>query len=129
MLEGMTAATNHGSNGNNAEISLRCPTKRATDASPSPPTRARSTTEHDVEDSEESREEGNSSCLRFLWSPRLLLGLVLLCLIGYLIVDTATGTGNVRQGVKAFLQWIEDYPAWGFFGLVLGTKQGRKDKK
>jgi hypothetical protein len=118
MLEGRTAATNHGSNGSsNAEFSLRCPTK-PTDASPSP-----SVTEDDVEEAEESREEGKSSCLRLLWSPRLLVGLVLLSLIGYVIVDTATGTGNVRQAVKAFLQWIEDYPAWGFFGLVLGTKQ------
>jgi hypothetical protein len=119
----MAAATNPGSNsnGNSAEISLHGPAK-PTDASPSP-----SVTEDGVEEAEVSREEGKSSCIRLLWSPRLLVGLVLLSLIGYVIVDTATGTGNVRQGVKAFLQWIEDYPAWGFFGLVLGTKQGRQD--
>jgi hypothetical protein len=127
MSEGMTPATNHGSIGHSAEVaSLRCPTERSTDASPSPPTRATSTAEDDVEEAVESREEGSSSCVRFLWSPRVLLGLILLSLIGYVIVDTATGTGNVRQGVEAFLQWIEDYPAWGFFGLVLGTKHSRQ---
>jgi hypothetical protein len=55
-------------------------------------------------------------------SPKVLLGLVLVALVVYVIIDTVT-TGYVRMAIDDFLQWILDNLVAGVFLFVLGTLQ------
>jgi uncharacterized membrane protein YdjX (TVP38/TMEM64 family) len=59
-------------------------------------------------------------------SPKVLIGLLLLGIIVFVIVDTAT-TGYVREGVESFLNWMKDNPIAGFFLFVIGKNAKRRN--
>ena len=53
-------------------------------------------------------------------SIKLYVGLLLLGLIVYIIIDSVTNK-YIRDGLVTFLDWIEENPAGGFFLFVIGT--------
>ena len=83
-----------------------------------------------VPKSDESNRTGTSSdansnsdtekMTKWYCSIKLYVGLLLLGLIVYIIIDSVTNK-YIRDGLVTFLDWIEENPAGGFFLFVIGT--------
>jgi hypothetical protein len=71
---------------------------------------------------EESDEEVDKEELRSKWrscSVKIIIGLLLLGFVIFIIIDTTTN-GYVKDGIKEFLEWIEDHPIGGMFLFMVG---------
>ena len=83
-----------------------------------------------VPKSDESNGTGTSSdansnsdtekMTKWYCSIKLYVGLLLLGLIVFIIIDSVTNK-YIRDGLVTFLDWIEENPAGGFFLFVIGT--------
>jgi uncharacterized membrane protein YdjX (TVP38/TMEM64 family) len=63
---------------------------------------------------ESSGSEQNSKAKRRLIAFKTMFGLLLLAVIVFVIVDTAT-MGYVKDSVESFLEWVKDNPVPGIF--------------
>jgi uncharacterized membrane protein YdjX (TVP38/TMEM64 family) len=76
----------------------------------------------DNNNKEEEQEEGDDDndgrcCCKACSVSKIVVGLILLALIVYVIVDSLT-TQNVKNGILTFLEWIETNPGLGVLAFV-----------
>ena len=69
-------------------------------------------------DEEVDKEELRSK--RRSCSLKIIVGLLLFGFVLFIIIDTTTN-GYVKDGIKEFLEWIEDHPIGGMFLFMVGT--------
>ena len=72
-----------------------------------------------VLDNNTANSEETSKLMRWFLSPKFFIGFLLLGLIIFVIVDSATA-GHVPDTVDTVLDWIHENSIAGFFLFVLG---------
>ncbi len=70
--------------------------------------------------SDANSNSATETMTKWYCSIKFYVGLLLLGLIVYIIIDSVTNK-YIRDGLVTFLDWIEENPAGGFFLFVIGT--------